>query len=215
MGDPNLLWARINEAKSLLIIACSLLFSCGLVGLIIAAGMFGGSGETEVEFSRRIGLWALAGGCASGFLWGGVSLRNIYLLTVPGAVWLVLVLITLPFLLVDLVQPSEGGILHDLLGIWSILMMSVSIMIFPLLGPLVSHAIWNRKGPKQMRVDLCRYWREFKTKYRVKNQKISRHGFTGLSKHIPVFEKIPHAIKIIIATVLLGLMFSFLPSLFL
>lgn len=110
MSDSNLFWERTNEVKRWSIIACSLLFSCGLVTLIIAAGMFGGSGETDVEFSLRIALWALAGGCAGGLLWGGSSLRYIFLVTVPGAVWLGIVLIILPFLLFELLDPSDAGI---------------------------------------------------------------------------------------------------------
>jgi hypothetical protein len=215
MSEPLPIWSRINEIKKWSIIGLSLLYSCGLVGVIIAAGMFGGSGETEVEFSRRITLWALAGGCACGFLWGGGSLRHIFLVAVPGAVWLGLLLLTLPFLLFDLLKPSDAGGVHDLLDILSIIVMCLSIMIFPLLGPLISHAVWNGKGPSQMRADLGAHWKEFKIRNRQKDKVFRRPEFERRPEHRSVFDRIPYVVKVIIATVLLGLMFSFLPSLFL
>jgi len=108
-------------------------------------------------------LWSLAGGGKGELLRGDGSLRITYLVTLRGAVGLVLVLITLPFLLVDLVHPGDAVILPDLAHIWSIPLRSVSIMVRRLLGPPVSHVVWNKNGPKQMRMDLCRYWKEPKT----------------------------------------------------
>ncbi len=164
MDDLKFSQDKLIEMKRWFIITLSFLFTSWLLVLVVAMGMFGSPGEeTEVVFPLRIVSYALAAGCASGLLWGGSDLRKIEIVMLPAAVFLGLVLIATPFMVYETItNPPTEGIAYALIGTLAILGMLLCMTLFPLLGPAISFALWNKKRPGEMREELVRVWNDFK-----------------------------------------------------
>lgn len=164
MNDLKFMRDKLIEIRRWFIITLSFLFTSWLLVLVVAKGMFGSQGEeTEVAFLLRIVLYALAAGCASGILWGGSGLRRIEIVMLPAAVVLGLVLIVTPFMVYETISnPPTEGITYALIGTGAILGMLLCMTLFPLLGPVVSFALWNNKRPGEMREELVQVWNDFK-----------------------------------------------------
>lgn len=203
MRDFNKMQSRLDLAKRVVIFSGSIAISLWIVIRLVAMGMFGSQIDlTWQDFWIESVLWAFGGGCVSGLLWGGSSLRNIFWLAVPGGMWIGLILIQLPFLIFD---PSEAGIAHDLLGYLSVLTLFACIACVPLLGPVMSHAIWNQRSWSEMQEEIRKRWKEFRNTFSNESRWTDgpRGPFT-----IPLFDRLPHAVRAIIVFILLGLVFS-------
>jgi hypothetical protein len=203
MKDGNKIWHRLDLAKRVVIFSGSLALSLWLIIILGGVGMFGfQNDQTWQSLWIKTMLWAFGGGCISGFLWGGSDLRNIFWVAVPGAMWLGFTLISLPFVLLD---PGAAGIAQALLEYMSILMLFVCIACFPLLGPLISHAVWNNKSWSEMREEIEKQWKEFKKTNKIGLGKTD--GSKGIFS-IPWFDSLPRTVRALIVSVLLGLIFS-------
>ncbi len=177
------MWNRLELAKRVVIFAGSLAISLWIVIRFIAMGMFGSQLDLSwQDFWMESMLWVFGGGVLAGLLWGASSLRNIFWLAVPGGALTGLMLITLPFLLID---PGEAGLAQDLLGYLSGLVLFACMACFPVLGPSISHAAWNRKSWRDMREEFGRRWTEFRSAFKNDPQWIDSPPLShGMSRNV-------------------------------
>lgn len=152
----------------MLIISSSLLLSGWLVVQLIAVGMFDfPKGETPGAFWLRIISLALGGGIVAGLLWGKSCLKNIAWVLLPGGVFLGLVAVTLPFSLFAMISdPSDSGLVSDLFNTGALLILLTGITFFPLLGPVITHALRHRLSRTEMREEFGKVRDDVKAVFR-------------------------------------------------
>lgn len=159
-----------DVAKRALIMVGSLLLSCWLVVQLVAVGMFDfPKGETAGAFWLRIMGQALGGGIVAGLAWGRSSLKRIAYVLVPGGIFLGLVSVTLPISMLGMFfDSSDAGLASDLFMTAALLLLLAGVTFFPLLGPFISHALWNRLSRAEMRAELGTVWGDVKAWFRSK-----------------------------------------------
>lgn len=161
---------RLVETKRWSLISLSVFFICWLLILVIARGMFGSQGgETEAAFTLRMIFYSMLAGCTTGLLWGATDLRKIEIVMVPAGAFLGIVLISSPFMLYDTIaNPPEVGVAYALLGFIAVIGTLLSMMLFPILGPAISYALWNNKQLAEMRDEIGRVLTDFRALFMPK-----------------------------------------------
>ena len=197
MNDASKMWDKLDLAKRIVVFSASLSLSLWLVIRFVAIGMFGlQHGVTWKTFWVESLLWAAGGGCVCGLLWGGSSLRKICWLAVPGGMWLALMLATSPFVIYESLASSEPELARNLLGYLSGIVLFFCIACLPVLGPSLSHAIWNQKSWSEIQEALREDWRDFWNTFRSVN---------GQRPHsVTVFDRLSPAYRVIAIVLWLG-----------